>query len=97
MKILFTLLFAILLQGNSIAQNENDSLKNIWFNENLSDTIRIDEIYSLVDKHLYTNTDSALFWAKAFLAYAQQNNDKKAEIDANIKLAEVYFELGEFI
>lgn len=97
MKILLPFLLAILLQGHLLAQNENDSPKDVWFNENITDSNRTNTIYNLVDSHLDSGSDSALYWAEAFLKFAQQNKDRKAEAEAYFKLAEVYFELGEFV
>ena len=72
MKILFTLLLAILLHGHSLAQNKSDSLKSVWFNDNIAVSIRANAISDLIENYFYTDTDSALIWAETFLIFSQQ-------------------------
>ncbi len=54
------------------SQHNKDSLWNAWENKNLHDTLRLEAIgLFITEGYLYTNPDSAIFYAKIQLAYAE--------------------------
>ncbi|MCK5402393.1 MAG: tetratricopeptide repeat-containing sensor histidine kinase, partial [Flavobacteriaceae bacterium] len=97
MKIFFTFIFVLIFLGNSFAQKKEDSLKSVWFNKSLHDSIRLESMKSLIaDHYLYSKTDSALILANRMLDYTHKKKYIKCEIDFQTIIGEIYFEQNKF-
>lgn len=64
-KLIQTSLLALISFSALAAQPECDSLRRVWKNEGLSDTVRLKTVYDLAwDCFLFTNPDSTYYYAK---------------------------------
>ena len=73
----FYLLILICLPLKSISQTTLDSLWNIWEDESLHDTIRLDAINDYAwDGFLFTQPDSTYYYSQIQFDYAKQKGIK---------------------
>lgn len=83
-----TLAILLLLTGSlTFAQpapnTKIDSLKSVWLNKSLSDTSRMRALFDLaIDGYLYSQPDSARYFAEQLLKMAHSSNHKAFEADA---------------
>ena len=72
------LLYFILFTDSMFAQKTNvDSLLRIWKNESFADTIRLKALDDLAwDGYLFSNPDSAFYYAQLEYNYAEKKNQK---------------------
>lgn len=78
MKLILTLLAFVFLFSICSAQVNKDSLISVVNNPKLADTARINALYDLASKvHLYSNPDSAFYYADRMEVWAQKMNNSK--------------------
>ena len=75
-RIIFFLLFPIFIAGQN--QSNIDSLLSLWNDSLLDDTIRLKSIKKIAwDEYLFSNPDSAFYYAEKQYAYAESIGNKK--------------------
>jgi len=96
--IVATIFFIILFTGaHSISQNQVDSLRNIWSSKSLPDTVRMQAIYDMaIDGYLYSQPDSAHYFAGELLAMAESINDMAFVADARSLIGSAQYLTGRF-
>lgn len=78
MRIFWLCLILIPTLAFSQPEPRQDSLFSVWQNEALHDTIRLDALYNFTwDYYLFSNPDSARYWANLQYAYARQADELK--------------------
>lgn len=83
MKLLLPLFLLTLLSHNSIAQTNVDSLLAVWKDENQSDTTRLKAINKIaLEGYLFTQPDSAFYYAKLQYEFALKTDNKSQAAQA---------------
>ena len=96
---LLLLLCLTIFGSDSYGQAKNtDSLWAAWNNTQLEDTARLDAIYHFAwQKHLFTNPDSAYFFAEQMLSFAVEKNERIYESDALRLIGVTYLIKGVYV
>lgn len=99
MKLFLTIL-SILLSAGIHAQNQLDSLWNVWANENESDSSRLEAIASFNDLRYEIRKakkgDSSLYFAQLYSDYAQEKSNPYHQAASLNFLAKIYSVTGNF-
>ena len=84
MKKLITTLFAFTIYLSSYSQSTSlDSLKNIWGNQNLEDTVRLKAIHKIIKEgYIFSQPDSAFYFAQEQYDFAEKKGLKKHMAEA---------------
>lgn len=95
-KVLLALVY--LLCPNAHSQTLNlDSLKNVWKNESLADTIRLNSLQKIAwDGYLFTQPDSAFYYAQLQYDFAEKKELKKYMALALDTKAAVFKDQGSY-
>jgi tetratricopeptide (TPR) repeat protein len=97
MKLRIILLF-ILASSCCFAQQEYiDSLKRVWMNTKLEDTVRLNAMVDLAwDGYLFSNPDSTFYYAEQMYRFAEPRKLKRYEAIARSYQATSLYRRGQF-
>ena len=96
MRLFFLSIALVVLPQNScIGFIKNDSLHNIWMDQNLSDSIRFDAINKYYDENTFSFPDSSLLVAQYHLDLAKSIDSKDQLARAFNEMAIISFIVGE--
>lgn len=81
----------------SYAQSSNETLLDVWRNNSLHDTTRLEALYKYAKEVGKGNTDSLLFLSQKVRTYAISKKEEKYEAKANISIGQAYSRQGDKI
>lgn len=84
--------FLILFSWLSIAQNSKkiDSLKKVFHNPKMHDTLRVNAINAVLQEYIYQNQDSANYYLDNIFSYAKTNNSDYGYYRAHYNKGSLY-------
>lgn len=95
-KFYFTFCFVILLTSSVYAQEKiKDSLKEIWYNNKLSDSVRTNAIINYLSNHTFNDPNETIKISKELIELGKQNQDYNTLAKAYNYLSRGFFFSGD--
>lgn len=92
------LIFFSFILVPSFGQVNTDSLKEIWYNENLPDSIRISSVNKLAwEGYLFSNPDSSFYFARQHFDFARERGLKKEMAVARNTQGTSFYMSGNYV
>ncbi len=89
-------LFLVICGTTAGAQTDPDSLRNVWNDESLADTSRMNALRKLIfDHYVFPNPDSSIILSNELLDWAGEAGQRKFEAEAHNALAVGYSKKGD--